>query len=65
MTRSRQYRSNLFQGGVNMAKYQPQNFVEIHLSDLTPEKQKEVLETSGCGEDDDWGLSPVPILEFN
>ncbi len=48
-----------------MGTYQPQNSVEIYLSDLTPEKQKEVLETSGCGEDDNWELSPVAILEFD
>ena len=38
--------------------------VEIYLKDLTPDKQKEVLEASNCGPDDNWELSPLAILEY-
>jgi hypothetical protein len=38
--------------------------VEIYLHDLTPEKQKEILEASGCGPDDNWEICPLAIVEY-
>jgi len=39
--------------------------VEIYLSDLSEEKQQEVLEASGTTEDDNWEISPIAILEYD
>lgn len=38
--------------------------VEIYLSDLTEEKQQEVLEASNLSSEDNWELSPLAILEY-
>jgi len=38
--------------------------VEIYLSDLTEEKQQEVLEASGLSSADNWDVSPLAILEY-